>query len=241
MKTILTINPGKKKKTKSRKTAKRKTTSKGKTMAAKRKSTAKKRTTSVTKKRKSYKTNPSRSRRLAKGAKTILSGLQLQRTLVDTTKGIGGALAAQYFAKRFADNGGANEADWTYKNYLLALAGAFAAGIGAEMFSRGSGREFLKGGLTLTGYKLITNEISQKSEFVNEYFGEDLPSYMGQDDEEVYLLGADNNYYPASEFEGELVQPGVLGGELVSPGAMGGELVAPGELGDDPYMRMMGK
>lgn len=249
MKTILAINPGKKKrksKTKTKrapakKAARKKSTSKGKkVMAAAKKRRSQKRSTTKRGGVRKYKRNPSArstAKRAAKGARTILDGLQLQKSLIDATKGTAGALCTQLFAKKFgtSEEGGANDSNWTYKQYLLGLGGAFSAGVAAELVKKGQGKEFLKGGLTLLGYKLFVNEVAPQSEMLQSAFGEDTyPDYSmaGMGEDEVYLLGEDNNYYPAHEMAGELVQPGSLGA---------GELVAPGALGEDVYAEVMGR
>lgn len=261
MKTILAINPRKKKKRTNKKKATNKratrsttTRKKGAIMAAKRKRkrTAKPATKAISRRR-SYKRNPApkkrrRSATAARGAASILRNLKPMESVVDSAKQVGGMLCTQFFAKRFAAGGGANDPNWTWKNYTWGLGGAFVAGIGAEMIKRGSGREFLKGGLSLLGYKLVTNELAEKSTFVKTWLGEtdsveelmysdeDLApaSYLGEDGE-VYLLGQDGNYYP------ELVSPSSMGSDLVTPGALGDDLVYPGALGQDPFQEVMGR
>lgn len=170
-------------------------------------------------------------------------------------------MATQFFAKRFADGGGANDADWTWKNYTWGLVGAFGSGLVAEMIRKGSGKEFLKGGLSLLGYKLLVNELAQKSEFVQEYFGEEIPgevfmgtdgqyygagdTYLGQDGE-VYLMGQDGMWRPTSDmgrnpWPDEYLGPETsLGATLAPPGALGETLAPPGSLGEDPYARAFG-
>jgi hypothetical protein len=218
------------------------------------------------KRRSAPKRNPGRSRRAATRAKSIFTALKIQESVIDASKQVGGMMAAQFFAKRFADGGGANDVAWSWKNYLWATTGAFAAGIGAETIKKGSGKEFLKGGLALIGYKLITNELAPKSPFIQEYFGADNSQgaflgedgetyepgdqYLGQDGE-VYLLGANGEWSPINDayrmgpMSGTLAPPGDLGagGYLVDPSDLGddGYLVDPSDLGeDDPYQAAYG-
>lgn len=254
MKQILTINPSKKKKQKKRQAASKKP-NKGASMEKKQKRKAPtKKPVQRKKRRKAPKRNPGRSRRAASKAKSIFTALKIQESFIAASKQVCGMMAAQFFAKRFADGGGANDAAWTYKNYLWATAGAFAAGIGAETIKKGSGKEFLKGGLSLIGYKLITNELAGKSPFIDEYFGADnnQTSYLGEDgvtyepgdnflgdDGEVYLLGANGEWSPIND----AYRTGPMAGTLAPPGDLGddGYLVTPGDLGaDDPYQKAYG-
>lgn len=205
-------------------------------MAAKKKRARKRPAAKRATRRKAPRRNPSTSRKIARrgarASKNLITALDLKRSFLDAGKQIGGMMVAQFAAKKFADGGGANDPDWTWKNYGFGIAGSFGAGIAAEMVKKGSGKEFLKGGLALVGYKLVTNELSQRSEFVAEYFGNTQTfrgtdgvdymagdSYQG-DDGEVYLMGNDGEWYP-NGMNGILAPASDLGGTLAPPTDLG--------------------
>jgi len=229
-------------------------TRKGKTMARKRKRRTP--TRSIVRRR-TPRRNPSRTRTAARRAGGALRSLFTARNLVDSVKQVGGMMATQFFAKRFADGGGANDQDWSWQNYTWGLAGATASGLVAEMIKPGSGKEFFKGGLSLLGYKLIVNELSDKSEFISEYFGEgDIflgtdgnqyspgDTYLGQDGE-VYLLGQDGMWRPTSdEYRNAgmyMGPPTSLGETVMPPSSLGETVMPPSSLGEDPYARVFGE
>lgn len=269
MKEILLINPGKKKSGKKKTARKAKSQKTGvKAMAAtKKKRTTKRKTTkSAAAPRKTTRTRKSTTRRRRRrnpslrsvGSRTasMFSGKAMMSYTIDAAKQFGGQLACQFAAKKFADGGGSLEV-WGWKNYMFGLLGTFVSGIGADMIKRGSGAEFIKGGLALMMYKAFTQKLAAKSNFVQTYFGEDVaPEYQqylgtdGQyyspgdqylgDDGEVYLMGADGVWRPTSE---NYRDPALLGygmGESVMPAGSLGESVMPvGPLGQDPYLESL--
>lgn len=234
MKTILAINPAPVGHRKRAKSAKR-----GGYMAGKKKAKRKSPGKKIVKRKRYTRRNPSsRARSAARKAGGLIGSLRIPTAFINALKNTGGMMAAQFAAKRFADGGGANDPDWTWKNYALGVAGAFAAGVGGEMIKRGSGHQFLQGGLSLMMYKIITNELSQKSAWVSENLGVDYvvpdmvlgtdgnyyspgDTYLG-DDGEVYLLGENGYWSPVtSEMGGTLAPPTYLGGTLAPPTALG--------------------
>lgn len=264
MKTILTINPKKIGSTKKNKTARKKNVMAKK--RTKKRTTARKNPAPIKRRRRRARANPSRTRSAARKATTILSGLKIPTATVNALKATGGMLAAQFAAKRFAEGGGANEQEWSWKNYAFGVGGAFAAGIGGELIKKGSGHEFLKGGLSLMMYKFVTNELAQKSEWINSALGEESAYILGTDGQyrapgeeyigdagETYILGEDGYWNEAdAEISGnEDYYDEMSGSELAPPGVLGGTLAPPGELGDayadtfggedDSYKRAFGE
>lgn len=233
---------------------KKKTTKRRKSTTA---SAAPKRRTArrtVAKKRKRRR-NPS-LRSVGSRTASMFSGKAITGYAVDAAKQLGGQLACQFAAKKFAEGGGSLEV-WGWKNYLFGTIGTFVAGIGADMIKRGSGAEFIKGGLALMMYKAFTQKLASKSNFVQTYFGEDVApeyqQYLGTDgnmyspgdtylgeDGEVYLMGADGVWRPTSE---SYRDPALLGygmGESIIPAGSLGESLSPvSSLGADPYLQAL--
>jgi hypothetical protein len=215
----------------------RKSTSSG--AAPKRRRSSKKSTSKKRRRR-----NPSR---VSGTAMSLLAPRNLLSYGLDATKGFGGALAAQFFAKKFAEGGGGNDPNWSWKNYLLGMGGAFSSGFVAELIKRGSGRPFIVGGLTLLLYKAWVNEVAPRSAFVDTYWGQDMLTsnndqmqYLGYDgqyytpgdnylgaDGEMYLLGTNGMWYPTSEnyrdpdMHGALVPSSSMGGAFEPEGSLG--------------------
>jgi hypothetical protein len=258
MKTIMTINPRRKKKAKKKSTTKKKSTSYKKKPV--RNAGKKKGLKAMPKKRKAAKRKVTKRRRrrnpgLASRAKGVLSVKGIREAAVGALRQTGGALLSQFFAKKFAEGGGANDPNWTYKNYLLNALGALAAGVAAEVVRPGVGKDFLKGGLTLLAYKIFVNEVAPQNEFLMTNFGDsdmdmEYPEgdvYQDANGRE-YLLGQDGFWRPTDETHrlGEaLISPSAIGDEYVSPGTlapMGSTLATPSSLGayEDPYQKVMG-
>jgi hypothetical protein len=198
--------------------------------------------------------NPStRARAGARRAKGALQNLLTVKTVIDSAKATGGMLSAQFFAKKFGGTG-LNDSDANWKDYAWGSVGALGAGLASEMIKKGSGKEFFKGGMSLIMYKMVVNELSQKSEFVDQYFGEDNldvflgtdgqtyspgDSYLG-DDGEVYLMGANGQWqssYPSSDYYGPETS---LGSGLTPPGSLGESVAMPTSFGEDPYQKVLG-
>jgi len=189
-------------------------------------------------KKKSYKRNPASLR--------TVGGLNIPRAAIDATKCAGGMLIAQFFAKKFAKGGGANNVNWDAKNYGFAALGALAAGLAGNLIKKGSGQEMFKGGLALVMYKLVTNEIAPKSDWLEAQLGqfdELNPAYQAAgylpeaDIEEMdvmedyeYLLGEGNVYAPAEdEFYPNMGEP------VVPVSSLGEAITEVSDLGEDPY------
>ena len=280
---ILVINPRRKNKTtKKRRTNKKRVASKKRTKKpARRKLTARRKTGGLMAKKRKRSTrkpvarrnpsrrrsparkNPSRKRAAARRASSAFRNILTTKNVIDAAKQTGGMLAAQFCAKKFASGGGANDADWTWQNYAMAGVGAVGSGLVADMIKPGSGKEFFKGGLGLIMYKLVTNELAQRSEFINNQFGanEDIEVFLGQDgqyyspgdqylgdDGEVYLMGPGGKWVQQYSNAGYLTPESDLGDTLVPPGPLGSELAPPSELGDaysevlsdsDPYLKAL--
>jgi hypothetical protein len=268
MKEILLINPGrpKRKRSTKKRATKRKTPARGaggRFLPAKRKTTARKaagkKKTTVSKKttnqkagskmakrkKRTYKRNPS-GRSVASRA---LGGLNLPKAMIDSTKMAGGMLIAQFFAKKFAEGGGANDRDWTVKNYAFAALGALAAGLGGNMIKRGSGNEMFKGGLALVLYKIVTNEIAPTTPWLEDQLGQINPAYGVTEpmylpaaeydvaDEVDYLLGQGDVYRPAADEDyPEMGEYEFLGEPIVPTGSLGEAITEVSDLGEDPYM-----
>jgi hypothetical protein len=273
MKEILLINPGK---GPGRKPAKKKpgTTQEKKNMSQqKKKKTTKRRATksastgkrSYSKKRSTGKRRKSR-RRNPSGIAGRAASLFSFSNLLSAGKMGGGMLAAQFFAKKFAEGGGANDVNWTWKNYAFGVLGTFVAGLGADMVKRGSGQKFVQGGLAYLLVRAFVNELGPRSNFVETYFGQDGienqggmilgtdgnayspgDTYLGADGE-VYLLGANGVWHPTSEnyrdpallgYGDDLAPVGPLGfGQDLEPvGPLGASLAPVGPLGTDPWMQ----
>jgi hypothetical protein len=206
--------------------------------------------------RKRRRRNPQSPKR---AALNLLSAKSLTGMALDASKQFGGHLACQFAAKKFADGGGANE-NWGWKNYLFGLLGTSVAAYGAEMIKRGSGRDFMTGGLSYIMLKAFVGEAGPRFPWVQTYFGDPaeygygnglngpLPgTYQGTDgnmytpgdsyygeDGEVYLLGADGFWRPTSD---DYRNPALLGlGDGIAPrGSLGDAVFPVGPLGADPY------
>jgi hypothetical protein len=209
---VVAINPSKKTKTKS--TAKRK----GKKAMA-----GKKRKKSTTKRRK--RRNPSvrkASRAIARRSKERFFGMNIKGALKGAPARAAGMLACKWAAKKFPGvDGGGDQEDWTFKNYLAGGAGSIMAGFIAENLKRGTGQKVLEGGIDLLMYKIFMNEVVPQNTFLSEQFGEDEEIVLlGEDGEPIVLLGEGGE-----EWEGEGVEEGdlLLGedGEIYMMGADG--------------------
>lgn len=253
MKEILLINPGrpKKKRTTKKSTTRRKPAAKKKiTKAAKPVSKKKAGTMAKRKKKRTYKKNPS-PRSVATRA---LGGLNLPKASLEATKAAGGMLIAQFFAKKFAKGGGANNENWNVKNYAFAALGALAAGLAGNMIKKGSGQEMFKGGLALVMYKIVTNEIAPQNKWLESQLGQfdemnpayQAASYLPAGDLDVeedfeYLLGQGDVYAPAADPNypdmGEDYNQFDLGEPVVSVSSLGEVLTEVSDLGADPYSK----
>lgn len=172
---ITAINPRKKKPRKSGK-------KKGAPQMAKKKRRAPRKTKTIVK----YRTrkNPKRAiKRAGSYAKQQILGVNVTGALKSTIPLLLGALACKFAAKKFTD-GGADDENWTWKNYAFGLLGGMVAAFGAQaLFKTRSGttQKILEGAFLLTVYKIFVNEIATSNSTMDEWFGEDdaLPDYDG--------------------------------------------------------------
>lgn len=246
---ILLINP----RQNSKKKRRGKTTG-GQEMAGKKrgrkKGTIKKRSTaaSVPAKKRTYKKKTTKRRRRnpqspKSAALNLLNARSLMGIACDSAQQFGGKLACQFAAKRFTPGGGYGE-DWNWKNYLIGLIGTAVASYGAEMIKRGSGRQFMTGGVSHLMMTAFVKELGPRWPWVGNYFAQadmvtdSLPTYMGTDgimytagdtyqgeDGESYMLGYDGLW--RAQQQGEM-----MGDALVPQGSLGDALVPQGSLGD---------
>ena len=208
MPVITAINPRKKK---TRKTGKAKKGAR-KMATKKKKRSPKTRTKTIVK----YRTrkNPTRARRAARAAgsyaKQTIMGVNVTGALKSTVPLILGALACKFAAKKFTDGGADNE-NWTWKNYAFGLLGGMVAAFAAQALFKtktGTTQKILEGALLLTAYKIFINEIVPTNSSMEEWFGEDdeaLPDMSG-----AYAgLGAGEEMGPSAFLPGATA--GVMG------------------------------
>jgi len=112
----------------------------------------------------------------AKGrAKLSFAGLHIGEAAKTGMFAAIGILAAQASAKKFADSGGVAD-NWTWKNYLLALAGSGVVAFAVSALTGGrtkAPQAILAGGFAYTGWKLFQSEVVQGNPKLEEYFGEE--------------------------------------------------------------------
>lgn len=185
------------------------------------------------------------ARRVGAYAKSTIMGLNIPAAAKNALPLFLGALLAKAAAKKLADSGGENE-NWTWKNYLLAMAGGAGGAILAQaIFKRpGLAQKILEGATLLTLYKVWTNEIAPKNATLQAWFGADDESadpYAGlmQDADPYAGLMEDADPYaglfgPVTESpEGDYTADGLAyrgyGGRVVDAGPrMGGDVVDAG-------------
>ncbi|MBN2256875.1 MAG: hypothetical protein JW704_03505 [Anaerolineaceae bacterium] len=140
----------------------------------------------------------------SKPKNTLLGGINVSGALKDMMPLMCGALLAKFAAKKFAE-GGAETENWTWKNYGWGLVGTAVAAVGTSaMFRRSrTAQKIFEGGLLLLAYKIFTNEIAPKSDYLNTWFGADEDIYPDMS----YGFGADSPYpdmsYGAEDLDGE--------------------------------------
>lgn len=142
-------------------------------------------------------------------SKATLGGINMLGAAKSTVPLLFGALVAKGIAKRFATGGGEGE-PWSYKNFLLALAGGFGAALLTRMLiKRGNAaQKVFEGSLLLIGYKLVTTKLAPMTEISQSWLGapaEELPyGSLGAGDmwtgrDEDYVQGVDGRWRPISE------------------------------------------
>lgn len=113
-----------------------------------------------------------------------IGGVNLGGAVKATVPMLFGALVAKFAAKKFAA-GGAETDNWSWKNYLLALAGGFVAAFGtnAILRKRAAAQKVFEGALLLIAYKVFTNEIAPQNQSLDTWFGADadFDPYAGVD------------------------------------------------------------
>lgn len=184
-----------------------------------RKTIVKYRTRPVTKWRTRYKVIKPKAKRVAK---TLIGGINVGGALKDLFPLFCGALAAKFAAKKFAE-GGAETENWTWKNYGWGILGMGIAAVGTSAIFRGRrnvAQKVFEGGLLLLTYKLFTNELAPRSEYLESWFGEDEDIYpdmsgysdnvaregdIWQNQNEAYVMGADGYYRPVSEMHRQVL------------------------------------
>jgi hypothetical protein len=142
-----------------------------------------------------------------------LAGINVRSAAKSTIPLLFGAISAKFVAKRFAD-GGAETDNWTWKNYLLGLAGGFGAALitSSILKTRVSAQKVMEGAFLLIGYKFFTNELAPKNATLEAWFGQDddFDPYAGNDDygdygdiwrggEQDFVRGLDGNWRPTDE------------------------------------------
>lgn len=143
-----------------------------------------------------------------------IGGVNFGGAVKSTVPLLFGALVAKFAAKKFAA-GGAESDNWSWKNYMLALAGGFVAAFGtnAVLRKRAAAQKVFEGALLLIAYKVFTNEIAPQNQSLESWFGADadFDPYAGinygvgeagdiwQGGSEDYVKGVDGMWRPASE------------------------------------------
>jgi len=251
MKEILLINPTQSRggKRKERKQMAAKSQPKKTQKKRKKRSTT---TTTTTTHRKTTRSNPKKKRRRRnpqspkRAAVNLFNARSLMGIFCDSLQQFGGFLACQFSAKKFASAGGFLE-DWSWKNYLAGFVGTAIASYGADIIKRGSGRQFMTGGINHLYKMALINELAPKIPWIATYFGDNAnssssPYFLGTDgkyytagdryfadDGEVYVAGADGMWRPTSD---DYRNPDMMGDSLVPQGRLGDSLVPQGRLGD---------
>lgn len=268
MREILTINPvrRKKRKTKKKVAVKAKTTKRKRTVrkAVSKNPSTKKRSTTMAKQKKKavrrkLRRNPSRKRRATTYARSTLAGMNVKKALKNVPPSLVGMMAAKWASKLF--KAGSTETDpesWTWRSYLQGGLGALAGGFLMQMVKPGWGQKTLEGGINLILYKVVqnelvagnawaTNQFGQENDYVpDEYMeglgaGEYIPGevYPGTDGS-PYLLGEDNQWYPVDD--SYRLPEADMSDDLVPVSRLGGlgdDLVPVGPLGEDKWGRAL--
>lgn len=243
---VVAINPSK--------ARKKGSTKKGKKSMAKAKKKRKK--SGAKKKRRRNPSVKKYARRAGARAKQSFFGMNIWGAANGVVPRGAGMLAAKWMAKKFPGvEGGGDQDNWTWANYLAGGFGGLLAGFIAENLKRGAGQKVLEGAFDLMFYKMLQNEVIPESEFLTDQFGayDDEPIVMlgeGQqanagdmllgDDGQYYMMGQDGYTRPIDESHRQLaaqlaqnaLQARPLNGDLQPPGPLGGELERPGTLGE---------
>lgn len=196
-----------------------------------------------TTKRRTYRKNPSRTRRVARratrSAGATFRGMNFKKALANLPYFQAGMFGAKWLAKRFG--GQALETDpatWGWQQYLQGALGAVGAGFLAQMIKPGSGQRVLEGGLNLMVYKMVQNELIADNEWATGQFGAYYegeagtyePGDVEQDESgNTYMLGENYEWRALPEAE-------VSGYGALEPVGPLGQIEPVGPLGaSDPY------
>lgn len=188
---------------------------------------------------KKRKNPPAKKRSYRRYARQTLGGVNMMGAVRSTVPLLFGALVAKFAAKKFAE-GGAESDNWTWKNYLLALAGGFTAAFltSATLKKRAAAQKVFEGSLLLIAYKLFTNEIAPQNPSLESWFGAtdefDPYSGMGYDtgdegdlwagDNEDHIKGIDGYWRPVSESH-RLPAANRMGDVMVAPDPRYGDVM----------------
>ena len=162
----------------------------------------------------------------------MTSGLSIRTALKDQVPIQIGMLASQWAAKRFGPE--ASELDpatWGVSSYVKGAAGAFAAGMIANLIRPGLGQKVLTGGLAHITHKLVRNKLVESNPTLIAQFGEDEEGIYVDDDGTPYAASG-GEYLPLDEEHRMLPSGSVMGDSIVEASPLG-QLEPVGPLGDD--------
>ena len=170
-----------------------------------------------------------------RAASRLTSGLSIKTALKDQVPIQIGMLAAQWATKRFGPE--ASEFDpttWGVSSYVKGAAGAFAAGMIANMIKPGLGQKILTGGIAHVTHRLVRNKLIEMNPTLIAQFGEDEEGIYVDDDGTPYAASG-GEYLPLDEQHRMLPSGSVMGDSMVPSGPLGQlEPVGPlGGFGDD--------
>lgn len=239
MPTLLAINPKKKKPRKAR-PKKKATSKKGPKPMAKKKGKKKG--------SKKGRKNPSFGG-AASYARNKIAGIDFKHAFKTAIPMLFGAIAGKFTAKRFAE-GGAELEDWTWKNYLLCIAGGAGAAIASRALLKlpnTTTQNVFMGAAFIVAYKIFTLELAPKNSTLSEWFGgfgeegatpspAALPDYarditesygqIWEGGETDYVQGADGYYRPIDESH-RLPETAGYGDVVVPAGPTMGDVIVP--------------
>jgi len=116
---------------------------------------------------------PQRKRRRNPSTRRGIGGINIQGIAKNVLPMLLGALAGKAISKRFSDTGGELQ-NWSWSNYLLVLAGGFAASLANRHIFRRSAatsQKVMEGAVLLAAYKWLTLEVAPKNSVLANWFG----------------------------------------------------------------------
>jgi len=201
----------------------------------------------TTKKRRSYKRNPSPKRKTARRARAtvgrMFGGLSFKKALANMPATQIGMWAAKKAARSFIFGDATNYAtendagSWNWASYVKGSLGGVGAALLVNMLKPGMGQKVLEGAANLMVYKALMNEVVYKSETLTAHFGadEDADEYSpeeylltGANDD--WFLGTDGGMYPTNDMY-RLPEASMDGNAIVPVGPLGDVLTPVGPLG----------